>query len=51
MDAVKIPVDYVDLNVIAEPSSPTSGYIRLFMDTVDSKLKIKRSDGTVVIIE
>jgi hypothetical protein len=50
-DSVKLPVDYIDLNVIAEPASPSSGYIRLYMDTADSKIKIKRSDGTVVIVE
>lgn len=50
-DAVKLPVDYIDLNAIAEPASPSSGYVRLFMDTADSKMKIKRSNGDVVIVE
>jgi hypothetical protein len=50
-DSVKLPVDYIDLNLIAVPASPSSGYIRLFMDSADSKIKIKRSDGSVVIIE
>jgi hypothetical protein len=50
-DVVKLPVDYVDFNLITAPSSPSSGYIRMFMDSADSKIKIKRSDGTIVIIE
>jgi hypothetical protein len=50
-DSVKLPVDYIDLNVIAEPASPSTGYIRLYMDTADSKIKIKRSNGEVVTIE
>ena len=29
----------------------SSGYIRLFMDSADSKIKIKRSTGNVVLIE
>ena len=51
VDSVKLPVDYIDLNPIAEPASPSSGYIRLFMDTAENKMKIKRSNGDVVIVE
>jgi hypothetical protein len=51
MDLVKIPVNYVDLKAIAVPSSPSAGYVRLFVDTADGKTKIKRSDGSVVLIE
>ena len=50
-DVVKLPVDYIDFNVIAEPASPSSGYIRMYMDTADSRIKIKRSNGDVIIVE
>ena len=43
--------NYIDLKAIAEPASPASGYIRLFIDTADGKTKIKRSNDDVVIIE
>jgi hypothetical protein len=42
---------YIDLKAFSEPASPASGYIRLFIDSSDSKIKIKRSNGDVVIIE
>jgi hypothetical protein len=51
VDSVKLPVDYFDLNPIAEPASPSSGYIRLFMDIADDKMKIKCPNGEVVIVE
>jgi hypothetical protein len=41
----------IDINAIAKPAIPSSGYIRLFMDTADIKMKIKRSNGGVVIVE
>jgi len=50
-DIVKLPVDYIDFNQITEPASPSSGYIRMYMDSADAKLKIKRSNGDVVIVE
>ncbi len=42
---------YVDIKAITAPSSPSSGYVRLFIDSSDGKIKIKRSDGSIVIIE
>ena len=36
---------------ISEPSTPASGYATLYMDTVDNRIKIKKSDGTVVILD
>ena len=43
--------NYIDLKAISEPSSLSSGYIRLFIDSSDGKTKIKRSNDDVVIIE
>jgi hypothetical protein len=51
VDSVKLSVDYIDLNPIPKPASPSSGYIRLFMDTADNKMMIKRSNGDAVIVE
>ena len=41
------------MNEILQKTGKTisSGYIRLFMDSPDSKIKIKRSNGKVVVIE
>jgi hypothetical protein len=38
------------MNEILQKTSKTisSGYIRLFMDSADSKIKIKRSNGNVL---
>jgi hypothetical protein len=43
--------NYIDLKAVSEPSSLSSGYIRLFIDSSDGKTKIKRSNNDVVIIE
>jgi hypothetical protein len=43
--------DYIDLKEIAEPGSPDSGYVRLFIDEDDGLTKVKRSNGDVVIVE
>jgi hypothetical protein len=43
--------DYIDLAPIAEPGNPASGYIRVFVHEDDTLLKIKHSNGDVVIIE
>ena len=51
MDVVKLPVNYVDLKAIAVPSSPSAGYVRLFIDTADGHIKYKRSNGDVVLVE
>jgi len=43
--------NYIDLKAITEPSSPSSGYVRLFIDSDDGLTKVKKSNGDVVIIE
>lgn len=35
----------------SEPSSPSAGFIRLFCDSGDGKIKVKKSSGTVVNLE
>jgi hypothetical protein len=50
IDSVKLPVDYIDFNLIAEPASPSSGYLRVYMDSADNRLKVKDSSGEVVVI-
>jgi hypothetical protein len=42
---------FVDFKAIAEPSSPASGYVRMFIDTTDGRIKIKKSDGSVVVVD
>jgi hypothetical protein len=51
VDSAKLAVDYIDLKAIAESTSPSSTYYRLFRDTADSKIKIKLCKGDRVIIE
>ena len=41
----------VDIKAVTEPSSPSSGYVRLFIDSGDGRIKIKKSNGDVVTIE
>jgi len=43
--------NFVDIKAITEPSSPVSGYVRLFIDSADGLIKIKKSNGDVVIVE
>lgn len=50
-DSVKLPVDYVDLDDIAEPATPAAGYARLWLDSTTNKIHVKHSDGRVVILE
>jgi hypothetical protein len=42
---------YSDLKAVGVPGNPAAGYVRLFIDSGDSKIKIKRSDGTVIDLE
>ena len=56
VDDVAINVDwkfdhFVDLKAVAEPTTPASGYVRFFIDSADGLIKIKKSNGDVVIIE
>jgi len=43
--------DYLSLKKISAPSSPASGRIKLYGDIADNKVKVKKSDGTVIDIE
>jgi len=43
--------NYQDIKAISEPSSPSSGYVRFFIDSGDGLIKIKKSNGDVVILE
>ncbi len=36
---------------IAEPSSPASGFISMYIDSTNHKVSVKHSDGRVVILE
>jgi len=40
--------EFFDLEPIAEPNSPSTGNIRVFIDNSDNDLKTKASDGSVV---
>jgi len=42
---------YTDVKEITEPSSPASGYKRLYVDSTTHKLSIKNSSGDVVVLE
>ena len=43
--------NYLDLKEMAEPASPATGYSRLYRDEDDGLVKVKHSDGDVVILE
>ena len=42
---------YSELKAIAAPGNPASGYVRLYIDSGDNKIKVKRSDGSVIDLE
>ena len=42
---------YFNMKSTAAPGSPAATYARLFYDSGDSKLKIKKADGTVIDLE
>ena len=42
---------YSELKAIAAPGNPASGYVRLYIDCGDNKIKVKRSDGSVIDLE
>ena len=48
---INMNISMGNLQAIAEPSSPPSSNMILFLDSADGKIKIKRSNGDVVVIE
>jgi hypothetical protein len=42
---------YQDISQIAAPASPASGTRRLYVDSSDGKIKVRKSDGTSVDLE
>ena len=46
-----ISTDIITIKSVTEPTKPSSGYIKLYMDSKDGRIKIKKSNGDVIIIE
>ena len=42
---------YEEIKAVAAPGNPAAGFSRMWFDSADSKLKIKKSDGSVIDLE